>query len=169
MSKVTLRPLRADDLEELVRITAATGFFRPDEVEVAREVLTEAASDGERSGYSAFVAADGQRPLGYACFGPAPLTRGTWDIYWVAVDPAYQRRGIGSRLIGRVEQEIGRKGSRLIVVETSSQDMYQPTREFYGALGYKEVSRIADFYDDGDDKITFAKLQRAGGSRTMTP
>lgn len=157
MWKVTLRPVRADDLEELVRITAATGFFRPDEVEVAREVLTQAASDGERSGYSAFVAADGQRPRGYACFGPAPLTRGTWEIYWVAVDPPYQRRGIGGRLISQAEQEIGRKGSRLIVVETSSQEMYRPTREFYGALGYKEVSRIADFYDDGDDKITFAK------------
>ena len=42
-------------------------------------------------------------------------------------------------------------------METSSKDLYSPTREFYLSIGYREVSRITDFYDVGDDRVTYAK------------
>jgi len=168
-AEVVLRPLAADDLPELVRITEETGFFRPEEVAVAREVLTEAASRGKDSGYQVYVAADGQRPLGYVCLGPTPLTRSTWDLYWIAVGPEHQGRGLGRRLMDRAEEEARRKGGRQIIVETSSQELYEPTRRFYCSLGYREVSRISDFYDRGDAKVTFAKVLSPGGDQGMPP
>lgn len=152
-----LRPMLPSDRDCLVTITSATGFFRQEEVEVAREVLTEASSKGEASGYRVRVAADGDRPLGYVCFGPTPLTRNTWDIYWLAVDPQMQHQGLGSKLVRRAESEICRCSGRLVLVETSSQELYHPTHRFYLSRGYREVSRIPDFYDVGDDKVTFAK------------
>jgi ribosomal protein S18 acetylase RimI-like enzyme len=161
--------MQPDDLEELVRITAATGFFRPEEVVVTREVLTECASKGEASGYQTWVATNGQRTLGYVCFGQTPLTRGTWDIYWIAVDPSQQRQGIGQLLMRHAEEEIGRQGGRLVLVETSAQEMYKPTLSFYSALKYQEVSCIPDFYDLGDAKVTFAKSLTQGGGGTMPP
>ncbi len=167
MASATLRPMQPDDLEELVRITAATGFFRPEEVVVAREVLAECASKGEASGYQTWVAANGLRALGYVCFGQTPLTRGTWDIYWIAVDPSQQRQGIGQLLMRHAEEEIGRQGGRLVLVETSAQEMYKPTLSFYSALNYQEVSCIPDFYDLGDAKVTFAKSLVPGGAGTM--
>jgi D-alanine-D-alanine ligase len=171
-STVRLRRMVPDDLPELVHITEDTGFFRPEEVVVAREVLTEAASGGEGSGYQVYVAADPSaegRRLGYVCFGPTPLTRGTWDLYWIAVAPQHQGLGIGRRLMGRAEEEVQLNGGRQIVVETSSQELYEPTRRFYCSLGYQEVSRIPDFYDRGDAKVTFAKALSQGGDHGMPP
>ncbi len=168
-STVRLRRMAPDDLPELVHITEDTGFFRPEEVAVAREVLTEAALQGAGSGYQVYVAADDQRRLGYVCFGPTPLTKGTWDLYWIAVAPQRQGLGIGKRLMGRAEEEVQLNGGRQIVVETSSQELYEPTRRFYCSLGYQEVSRIPDFYDSGDAKVTFAKVLSRGGDHRMPP
>lgn len=168
MVDLTLRPMHPEEVVELVRITQATGFFHPQEVEVAQEVLSEAAQKGEASGYYVRVAAGHHRLLGYVCFGPTPLTRGTWDVYWIAVDPASQGQGVGHRLMGLAEGEICSRGGRLVLVETSSKDQYQPTRQFYRRLGYREVSCIADFYEVGDDQVVFGKVLSQGGDRTMT-
>ena len=169
MAEVILRPMTVGDTGELVRITAATEFFRPDEVVVAQEVLSEGAVKGEASGYHTLVAADGTQTLGYVCFGPIPLTQGAWDIYWIAVDPRHQGRGVGRRLMVRAEEAIGCQGGRLVLVETSSQALYEPTRGFYRSLGYREVSCIPDFYDVGDAKVTFAKALSLGGAKAMPP
>ena len=48
-------------------------------------------------------------------------------------------------------------GGRAIYVETSSTEVYSPARSFYLNQGYKEVSRLKDFYRPGDDRITFLK------------
>lgn len=169
MAGITLRRMRADDVEEIVRISKATGFFYPEEVEVARELALEAAEEGEASGYHVHVATQGQKAAGYVCFGPTPLTRGTWDIYWIAVDPQQQRQGIGNRLMSLAEEEIRSREGRLVLVETSSRELYEPTRGFYRRMGYQEVSYIPDFYDKGDGRVTFAKILAQGGVHTIRP
>ena len=167
MTGISLRPMRTEDVEEMIRITRATGFFYPEEVEVAREVLLEAAEKGEESGYQVHVAVQGQKAAGYVCFGPTPLTKGTWDIYWIAVDPQQQRLGIGNRLMSLAEEKIRSQKGRLVLVETSSRELYEPTREFYRRMGYQEVSNIPDFYDVGDGRVTFAKDLSQGGGHAM--
>ncbi|HEU0022852.1 MAG TPA: GNAT family N-acetyltransferase [Dehalococcoidia bacterium] len=165
-TKVTYRQMKPADLADLVRITDNTGYFRPDEVAVAEEVLTAAAL-GKNGDYQVYVAVSAEHLLGYVCFGPTPLTKGTWDMYWLAVDPAHQRRGIGRQLMLLGEEKIRRERGRLIVLETSSQDIYESTRRFHRSLGYQERGRIPDFYDVGDDQIILTKvvntLDRAGG------
>ncbi len=162
-----LRPMRPDDLPILVRLTAETGFFRPEEVVVAEEVLTDSAAKGAKSEYRTCVAENGGGVMGYVCFGSTPLTRGTWDIYWIAVDRSHQGQGIGKQLMQFAEGEIQRHGGRLVLAETSSQELYEPTRQFYLRLKYHEVSRIPDFYDVGDDRVTFAKFLPSGGDAAM--
>jgi D-alanine-D-alanine ligase len=162
--EVSYRPMQAADLPELVSITAETGYFRSDEVAVAEEVLNAAAAGS--ADYQVYVAASADRSVGYVCFGPTPLTNGTWDMYWLAVGPAYQRRGIGRRLMLLAEEQIRRQKGRLIVLETSSQELYESTRRFHRSLGYREQCRIPDFYDVGDDQVVFTKLvgERDGDS-----
>jgi D-alanine-D-alanine ligase len=155
-TKVTYRPMQPADLADLVRITADTGYFRPDEVAVAEEVLTAAAA--ETGDYQVCVAVSAAQLVGYVCFGPTPLTNATWDMYWLAVDPAHQRRGIGRQLMLLGEERIRRQKGRLIVLETSSQDLYEATRRFHRSLGYQEQGRVPDFYDVGDDQVIFTKL-----------
>ena len=33
--------------------------------------------------------------VGYACYGPIACTVASYDLYWIAVDPQFQRHGIG--------------------------------------------------------------------------
>lgn len=151
-----LRPLARRDRDAVLRIVAATGFFTPAECQVAAEVLDEALAKPD-AGYTVFVAEEQGRILGYVCFGATPLTEGTWDLYWIAVDPGLQSKGIGRALMALAEERVRAVGGRLLLVETSGSDLYTPTRAFYQRLAYTEVSRIADFYRPGDAKVTYAK------------
>ncbi len=169
MVRVTLRPMQPEEVAELVQITTDTGFFRTEEVAVADEVLSACAGKGKDSGYQVYVAAHDGGLLGYVCFGPTPLTRGAWDIYWIAVAPSHQRHGIGNLLMQQAEGEVRAQGGRLILLETSSLELYEPTHSFYRSQGYREVSCIPDFYDVGDAQITFAKVLSPKGSPPMPP
>lgn len=96
------------------------------------------------------------QPIGYVCYGPTPLTDGTYDLYWIAVDPAYHSRGVGSLLIEHVEQMLRSRG-RLLLIETSSLPKNQAARQFYLRHHYREAARVADFYAEGDDRVIYAK------------
>jgi ribosomal protein S18 acetylase RimI-like enzyme len=91
------------------------------------------------------------------CFGATPCTLGTFDIYWIAVDPAYQRHHIGSKLLAFSESEIKKQQGRLIVIETSGSEKYLPTRGFYERNGYILAADVKEFYAPGDDKWIFTK------------
>jgi ribosomal protein S18 acetylase RimI-like enzyme len=94
---------------------------------------------------------------GYACFGPHSLTQGTYDLYWIVVDPTAQGRGIGHTLLAQVEAEVQARGGRLLLVETSSTPAYTPARRFYESSGYRCEAIIHDFYALGDDLVIFSK------------
>jgi ribosomal protein S18 acetylase RimI-like enzyme len=95
--------------------------------------------------------------VGYACFGPTPGTDRTYDLYWIAVDPAAHGAGIGTTLLSEVERRLQGQHARLLVVETSSRSEYAPTRGFYGRRGYTEAARVHAFYAPGDDRIILTK------------
>ena len=44
------------------------------------------------------VCREGDAVLGYYCIGPTPATEGTFDLYWIAVEPSLHGRGVGSAL-----------------------------------------------------------------------
>jgi len=94
---------------------------------------------------------------GYACFGPHPLTQGTYDLYWIVVDPTAQGRGIGHTLLAQVEAEVQARGGRLLLVETSSTPAYAPARRLYETSGYRCEATLHDFYALGDDMVIFSK------------
>ncbi|GBD31741.1 MAG: hypothetical protein KatS3mg081_1484 [Gemmatimonadales bacterium] len=148
---------RARDRDRVAEIVSSTGVFRAAEGAVALEVFDSAV---ERPGVDYFALGafdEADRLVGFACYGPTPCTLGTWDLYWIAVDPAYQRQGTGRALMEACERAIERRGGRMVVVETSSRPDYGPTRAFYRKLGYRETARIPDFYAPGDDLVVYVK------------
>jgi D-alanine-D-alanine ligase len=152
-----IRRLETADRDPILALIEATRFFRPDEVEVAREVLDNCIAKGPGGHYQSFVATIGLRPVGWACIGPTPCTLGTFDVYWIAVDPAAQGRGVGRLLMGAAEQLMRDRGGRVSVVETSGKPQYESTRAFYRRLDYQEAAQLADFYAPGDDKVILLK------------
>jgi GNAT superfamily N-acetyltransferase len=95
--------------------------------------------------------------VGYACYGATPATDRTYDLYWIAVDPAVQGTGAGTHLIAEVERRLEDAGARMLVIETSSRAEYEPTRRFYLARGYTEAARVGEFYAPGDDRVIYTK------------
>jgi ribosomal protein S18 acetylase RimI-like enzyme len=94
---------------------------------------------------------------GYYCVGPTPATAATFDLYWIAVDPAMQGKRIGKGLEEHAVEAVRARGGRLIIAETSSQPKYAATREFYLRRGYAEVARIKEYYRPGDDLVVYGK------------
>jgi len=155
-SPAELRPLRRADRAAIERILRECRAFRDDEIAVALELVDAPGEEGYR-----FVVAEvGGRVAGYACFGATPMTSGTFDLYWIAVDPARQRSGVGRALLGAVERTLREEGGRLLLVETAGKPSYASTRAMYEACGYLEVARIPEFYEAGDDKVVYARRLR---------
>ncbi len=152
-----LRELRAGDLPELERILMATDAFTTAEVAVAMELLEIVIKEPEQRDYEVAVAEALGKVAGYVLFGQVAATVGSFDLYWIAVDPAAQGTGVGQRLIEHVEEEVRQRGGRMVCLETSSQGGYSRTRSFYEKAGYLLESRIRDFYKPGDDRLTYVK------------
>jgi len=103
------------------------------------------------------VAVKEGKVVGYICFGPTPMTDGTYDLYWIASDPRARGQGVGAALVAAMEEDLRRRKARLIRVETSAQEAYGPTRGFYQAMRYLEEARFRDFYQAGEDLIILSK------------
>jgi ribosomal protein S18 acetylase RimI-like enzyme len=146
-----------EDRPRITEILRGTPEFKPFEVAVAEELIDSYLQDSSDSGYHILVAEVGSTVGGYICYGPTPLTEGTWDIYWMAVAREKQGRGIGSALMKSAEKEIIRAKGRLAIIETSSTPAYEKTRHFHLSHGYEIVARIPDFYSPGDDKLILRK------------
>lgn len=151
-------PRNTDGLK-IHRVNANAGVFTQEEVECVDELWEEYQTQGpERSGYFWLVSRDEDgRVLGYSCYGPRSLTSGTFDLYWIAVDPNARRGGVGRELLSATEDAIRTLGGRLMFVETSGLPKYEATRKFYLATGYLLEATIKDFYTEGDDLVIFTK------------
>lgn len=152
-----MRSLKRSDLPDLTRILIATGAFTPDEVDCAVELLNIVLDQPNQIDYQVLVAENNGAIAGYILYGAVPLTKGNFDIYWIATDPALHGKGFGQKLMEAAENEAKSRGARMVCLETSSQGGYEKTRRFYDRSGYIEESRIRDFYKIGDDRITYVK------------
>jgi GNAT superfamily N-acetyltransferase len=150
--------LRAGDRPLLEAMLRATGFFGAAEIEVALELVDERLAQGESSHYRFLVLEDAGQVQGYACWGPIPGTVASADLYWIAVHPEGQGKGLGRALLDASEAWIVREGRTRIYVETSTRAQYAPTRAFYARCGYDLVAELPEFYGPGDGKAIFLKV-----------
>jgi ribosomal protein S18 acetylase RimI-like enzyme len=156
------------DVPALRRLVASTRVFDRDERAIALELLEERLARGAKSGYSFCFAERHAELLGYAAWGSVPLTRRSFDLYWIVIAPAAQGQGLGRALLERVERSVAARGGGNLYVETSSRKAYARSRRFYRAAGYRRVARLRDFYAPSDHKLMFCKVIRPNkaGRRT---
>ncbi len=155
---VGVRPMTQKDRAIIADLIVSVENFNQAEVECALELIDIYLNDPDQKDYYIAVAEDSASVVhAYACWGPVPLTQGTYDLYWIATHPNARGRGFGQALMDFVERNVLKLKGRLLVVETSAKDSYEGTITFYRRLGYEETSRIKDFYDVGDDRLIFVK------------
>lgn len=147
----------AEDVARIKDLVEATGFFRPDEVEIAGELVQERLDKGPDSGYFFVIAWQEGKIIGYGCYGPVPCTLTSYDIYWIAVSPDLQGRGLGKIILLEMERLIQESGGIRVYVETSMQPRYASTRSFYERCDYRCEVVLEDFYEPGDGKGIYSK------------
>ncbi|MEX1276188.1 MAG: GNAT family N-acetyltransferase [Bacteroidota bacterium] len=155
---MSIRPFVKEDIQPLRDILRATDVFKEEEIVVAVELMEIVAGEPDQKDYIMATSVDEANFVrGYYCIGPTPMTCSTFDLYWIAVDPAMHGKGIGRELNRHCEEYIVSRGGTLIVAETSSQPKYEKTRAFYLHNHYIEASRIRDYYSPGDDLVVYTK------------
>jgi ribosomal protein S18 acetylase RimI-like enzyme len=150
-----VRPVTPEDRHQIEQLFRANRIFGPHEVAVALEVFDASLIPGQTDYESRGIEVDG-RLAGWICWGPTPCAQGTYDMYWIAVDPDVHGGGLGSILVAEMERHLQGR-ARMIVVETGGRKEYAATRGFYLARDYEEVARVPDFYAPGDDQVIFVK------------
>lgn len=139
-----------------------TENFRPDEREVALE-LVDATLKDTSSGYACIVAVEpddkggAEQVIGYVCFGRTPMTDAAFDLYWMVVDAAHRRRGVGRALVRAFEETVTQQGGHVVRVETSSKSGYRAAQRFYERVGFTVAGRIPGFYRADDDLVILFK------------
>ena len=86
------------------------------------------------------------------------------EISWMAVQPEYQRQGIGSALVDRIAGDSVFEGVILLEVKTLSADVdyppYEKTRRFYEKVGFIHLDTIDPYpgWEPGNPCAIYVKV-----------
>lgn len=150
-AEVEIRPYDAADLEAIVefslrawapafeslRQVLGDAIFvrlnRPGWPTVQAEAVRSSCTSAERD---VFVAVADGRAVGFAAVALDAFHEGMGVVDIIAVDPAYQRRGIGRQLMNRAAEHMRARGMDIAAVETGGDPGHGPARALYESLGY---------------------------------
>ncbi len=153
------RPTQLQDVPGVIQLAEATGLFPPEGLASLRGMLDEHFASPERGDGSFWVTdhdtADGVAGIAYC--EPERMTDRTWNIQFIAIQPGCQRKGRGAALLAHVLDTLRQRQARIVLVDTSGQPSFDYVRSFYRSAGFTEEARIREFYQAGDDKVTFWK------------
>lgn len=152
-----IKPITHHDRKKVLDLLEQTGVFSKKEIAVATEIIDQVLARNDGGDYRTFCYYDGNRFMGYICFGPIPMTDCGYDLYWIAVDRQARGRGVAAKLVAFMEDQVARRGGGRIYVDTSSTPPYEPARRFYEKQGYSRICTLDNFYREADSKVIFMK------------
>ncbi len=154
---VIIQTASPGEREAVIAVAAATGVFSEEEIVTVAELFDDYLLDPEASGYNFITAHDSGGLLGFACWGPADLSHGAAELYWIATSPQAQGRGVAGALFRAVEGAVRAAGRWVISIWTSSLDAYGPARRFYDRMGAVLAAQVKDYYDHGEDLCIYMR------------
>ncbi len=152
-----IRRLKPADAEIIEGILKKIPLFKKEDIKVAMELVNITASNPSQTDYNIFVYENDGTVLGYHCTGKRPLTDAVYDLYWIVTDPDHGKKGIGKSLLEHAEDFVTQNNGRWMLIETSSKESYNATRNFYMRNNYTIISQINDFYSKGESLLIFGK------------
>lgn len=86
----------------------------------------------------------------------------TWEITWMAVHPAWHRRGIGRRLVEAAVERCRAEGAAMLLVKTLADTHPSPeyarTRAFYAAMGFRRLAAFPDLWGSHNPCLLMARV-----------
>lgn len=149
---------QAADRGAVRRLVAETGVFSQTEVGWAVEVVEAALDRGcAATGYHFLFADSGSELEGFTCFGPIDGTANRFDLYWIAVSPTAQGKGLGRKLLGASMTAARALNATHMFIDTSTRNDYAAAHALYESLGFDRMGTLVDFYSDGDGKALYGR------------
>ena len=146
---------RPSDRAAILAAARSVAVFSEEEVNTVEELFDGYLESPAASGYNFLSYREDEAILGFACWGPTPLSKGAIDLYWIATSAEAQGKGVARALFDAVV-EAGRAAGRwLMVIWTSDRPEYESARRFYQRMGCALAVQLADFYDRGEDLCVF--------------
>ena len=151
-----IRPAIPNDEPDLLALAEETGMFKEGELEALAGMVAEYFA-GTLGDDHFWVIDDDGGLQGAAYYAQETMAYGVWNLYFIGVRQAGRRQGRAGDLLRHVEHALQERGARLLIIETSGFDAFEPARRLYRQHGYDEEARIREFYSAGQDKIIFRK------------
>jgi N-acetylglutamate synthase-like GNAT family acetyltransferase len=129
-----LRLARENDIPSMLGIIRENILKRT----YARREMTEMFSKSlNKPTY--IVATEGNKLIGFAGYIHSWFANNVCEVFWVHVKPAFQRKGVGSKLmrsvVKRIRKTRGTFKVNLIILSTSSP-------RFFRKCGFREIAKI---------------------------
>jgi ribosomal protein S18 acetylase RimI-like enzyme len=142
-------------VEEILR---STDFFYEFEIETALEIADETLSKGmEECGYYWLKITDEDGLVAFANYGKNSFSVHSWELYWIAVHNNSRHKKLGSALLKACEDDIRKRGGKILWIETSGRPKYEATEAYYKRNGYELAASLKNFYGPGDPKQIYVK------------
>jgi GNAT superfamily N-acetyltransferase len=108
-------------------------LHQPDWETLQAQAVRASCTSGD---YDVFVAVTEARPVGFATVALNAFHQGMGVVDMIAVDPAYQQRGIARQLMTRCAEHMRANGMDIAAVGTGGDPGHAPARALYEALDY---------------------------------
>jgi len=114
-------------------------LHRPDWRTVQADAVRSSCTSEDRD---VFVAVADERPVGFATIALNAFHEGMGVVDMIAVDPAYQRRGIATQLMDRSAEHMREQGMDIAAVGTGGDRGHAPARAMYESSGYTALPSV---------------------------
>lgn len=135
-----------DDVETILNMAASSGLFSADAMLSAEDMAWDCAyGNGEEAQTFLLAKADdgdGERIIGFVCYGPIMYWPGEYELYGITVDPEFRRLGIGSGLVAEMLRRVAGEMGKSVFLETGEGRAFENARLFYEANGFSVQRRF---------------------------
>lgn len=154
---VLIRPFQESDLDAVVELSLRawepvfaslrdvlgdpifSRLHQPNWREAQAEAVRSSCTSEDRD---VFVAVVGERPVGFATIALNAFHEGMGVVDMIAVDPAYQRRGVATRLMDRSTDHMHEQGMDIAALGTGGDPGHAPARAMYESAGYTALPSV---------------------------
>ena len=92
-----------------------------------------------------------------AGFLSAKHAAGEWELENIAVDAAFQRRGVGGQMLRYLINHVQQSGASTVFLEVRESNL--PARRFYEKQGFVEAGRRRQYYHSPDEDAVLYRLE----------
>lgn len=153
IDKLIIRPASGEDLDTLSGLVEKVALMPGDMLAQSMAPYFDDARENELC----MIAELDREIVGFYYARQEEMADKVWNMLIIAIDSDQQSKGLGRQLIAHLEQTLREQNNRILIVDTSSDEQFIGTQQFYKTLGYKLTATIPNFWMDGEDKITFIK------------